>query len=515
VSKRLYARATPEKVEITEKYSVTQEISSNPVWETGPATGRIEIVVPYDGDAYFTRQAMDDLKRGSRAGNGQGSAVIGHLLFADHMRSGDLRSVMVLHHNAGVIPIEVSVPTDTDSIDQLTADRQACLISYDYHPEDPEIRPIQLDVELRDPDTVRLQVVDFLAERGHIGLSEAIAYLRRNASLEGGLELQISVQLDIPVKPSGATPSPRVELMSVDWPAITSLSSTQLERNKAQSERADDNDWSTSHPVRYNPVLRRLEWEDIPMELQPIDADSDDSARVELFKSVDMRLKIGHPGELFGTSGSLQEQMLKIHAEVLIPDYLLSGLEARLFGATGDWQRRPRPGASGWRQPGERNPWEPELATRVYIDTECRILDMFNKRIFKPYHQFVFDDVIPDDMRVNDIMTVLRNAKFHVPEPEGPGEDSKAPKWLLSATRRQGPDELTLRIAVEGERFLMDRTQIMGDNRIKVSGSKESGRIRLSVLGTAPRVHADLTSEINLLHQALRDRFRFQQTSRR
>ena len=65
--------------------------------------------------------------------------------------------------------------------------------------------------------------------------------------------------------------------------------------------------------------------------------------------------------------------MLKLHAEVEIPDYLLSGLEARLFGATGDWQRRPRPDARGdLAHPEERYPWEPKLTTRVCIDTEYR-----------------------------------------------------------------------------------------------------------------------------------------------
>lgn len=518
MSGKVYARAAPEKVEITEEYSVTQEISSNPVWETGPSAGHVEIMVPYDGQAYFTREAADDVKKSQQAGAGDGTAVIGHLLFSDYAKTGDLRSVMRLHRNSGVIPIEVPVPTGAEGLDQLTADRQACLISYDYRPDDPEIRPIQLDVELRDPDTMTLEAVDFLARRGQIPLPVAISWLRKNAGFTGGLELNISVQLDIPVKPSSVSLSPRIELMSVDWPAITSLSSTRLERYKAKSEREDDDDNRQGHPVRYNPVLRRLEWEDIPMEwARPSgqDEDADGIARVELFKSVDMRLMIGHPGELLGASESPQDQMLKIHAEVEIPDYLLSGLEAQLFSATGDWQRRPRPDArGGLAHPGERYPWVPTLTTRVCIDTEYRMDDMFAKRTFKPYQQIVFDDVIPNEMRITDIMTVLRNAKFEVQHPdEWANEDDL--QWLLQATRRQGPDELTLLIAVEGDKFEMDRSQIMGDNRIKVSRTKESGRIRLSVLGTAPREHAGLAGEINLLHRALRDRFRFQQTSRR
>src|ERR1700722_18376806 len=67
---RLYARATPEKVEITETYSVTQEISNSPNRDRGEPTGRIEMVIPYDGADYFTRQAAGDVERAG-AGRGQ------------------------------------------------------------------------------------------------------------------------------------------------------------------------------------------------------------------------------------------------------------------------------------------------------------------------------------------------------------------------------------------------------------------------------------------------------------
>ena len=110
VSGNLYARAAPEKVEITEEYSVTQEISTNPVWEPGPAEGRVEIVVPYDGEKYFTREAADDVKKGIQTRTGEGTAMVGQLLLSDYSKTGELRSVMRLHRNSGVIPIEVPVP---------------------------------------------------------------------------------------------------------------------------------------------------------------------------------------------------------------------------------------------------------------------------------------------------------------------------------------------------------------------------------------------------------------------
>jgi hypothetical protein len=121
-------------------------------------------------------------------------------------------------------------------------------------------------------------------------------------------------------------------------------------------------------------------------------------------------------------------------------------------------------------------------------------------------------------MRITDIVTVLRNSRFEVNEPwSGPENESgtQTPKWLLTARRSQGPDDLDLLVAVEGKRHVMDREQIMAESMVKISGNKESGQLKISVLGMLPRDHKELTREMNALQQALRDRFRFQQTSRR
>jgi hypothetical protein len=491
---KLYARAAPEKARIKESYTVNQEISKSPTRKLGPCAGRIYISVPYDGGQYFTHQAVDDVKWGlvGRQGNGQGTAVIGHLRLVDHAKT-DLRRVigqMRQYHNVGVMPLEVPIAVDVDSADELAADRTAYVLAYDYQPEKPEILPVELIAELHDPDSMNMYGVKLLSSDGEMDLADTIDQLRQKVSFRSSLVMTITARLAIPVKPDQAAPNPRVKLMSVDWPAITSLRTTELEI----MEYSRSGEWKTdNHAVRYNPVRRRLEWEDVSMGDGEV---PEGSPKMRVYTSPLMQLRIGHPGELFTA------ETLKIHAEVEIPGYLLSGLQARVFDATGNVDSRPL---------------MPKLTTRVNVDTEFYVADIFAKREFLPYHQFIFDDVIPDDMRITDICTVLRNAKFKVDPKQHPGnrENPDTPKWLLLAHRLQGPDKLELLIAVEGERYVLDRQQIMGNNRIKISGSKESGRMRLSVLGTLPRYHYDLTREMNVLQQALRDRFRFQQTSRR
>ena len=491
----LYARAKPEKVELTESYSVVQEISKSPSMRLdGDNTGRIEAKIPYDGHTYFTRQAADDVERGVARlpGTGERRAVIGHLVLKDHEKT-DLRNAMRRYNQAGVIPLAVPVTSASGRL-SLTADRQTCVIGHDYQPDAPQIYPIELDIDLLDPDNLPLDFrdADTLAKLSADSTAYFIEKLRQEASFSSELLLVIVVRTSLPVNEGCRRLTPTVKRVSVDWPTITSLRTTQLDRTNWSAAR--ENQQLRRVPVRFNPVEARLEWENVPVR-QPYDHGADDGVGVRIYHSEVMMLHIGHPGELFN------QEKLNVTAEVEVPGYLLSGLEARLFDATGGTQDR-----------------QPKLTTRLRIRTDLYPEDVFAKRTFSPYQQFVFDDVVPDEMRITDIITVLRNAKFAI---SGPWPDpanksgSQTPKWLVRARRSQGPEDLDLLVAVEGKRNVVDREQIMAGSMVKISGNKESGQLKISVLGMLPRDHRELTREMNALQQALRDRFRFQQTSRR
>ena len=362
-----------------------------------------------------------------------------------------------------------------------------------------------------------------LTKLGESKPSEVIEKLRQEASFSSELLLTIVVRISLPAKNGHSQLEARIKRMSVDWPTITSLGTTQLYIPNRRPDRGDRK--LLQVPIRYNPgssspgwpSMRsrsasisdkgRLEEEEVPSDKgrlewelkslpfhQPSEGGDAGGAGVSISESDVMMLHIGHPGELF------KKEKLEVNAEVEIRGYLLSGLEARLFDATG-------------RQQGA----QPKLTTCLRIRTDLYPADVFARRTFSPYQQFVFDDIAPDEMRITDIVTVLRNSRFKVSEPWSAPEnktDTQSPKWLLKATRSQGPDDLDLLVAVEGKRHRMDREQIMAESMVKISGNKESGQLKVSMLGLLPRDHKELTREMNALQQALRDRFRFQQTSR-
>ena len=380
---RLYARATPEKVEIAETYSVTQEISKNPRSEPGTPTGRIEMVIPYDGGDYFTRQAVGDVERAVavRGQAGPRTAIMGHLLIADHRRT-DLYQSMRQHGEVGVIPLEVPVTSADGTTGRLTSDRRASVMSYDYAPRLPELYPIDLDVRLLDPDIVDLEW-DWLLDAFDVDPADLIKGLTQEARFKSELFLMIQVHLTLPVK-KGQLLEPMVKRVSIGWPTVTSIATTQLAvlaPHDPQLRRDTRRPDYEQRPIRYNPVERRLEWENVDF-FQPGDRSDDQDVVNCTYSSAQMQLIIGHPGELFAA------ERLTVHAEVEVPGYLLSGVEARLYGATGN------------RVPADPGRALPELMTRVNATATLQLDDAFAKRRFAPYHQVVFDEVVPDETRI-------------------------------------------------------------------------------------------------------------------
>jgi hypothetical protein len=502
----IFARATPEKAKVTETYEVDQVISVNPRRTRGKQhTGRIEITVPYDGLRYFTRQAARDVER-ARGGSRPAAdpdAIVGHLLLAEHDLVESLPAGVRMRAEYGVIPIAVPLPGTAD----LTAGRNSSVITHEYQPRYPGIIPAGLEIDVMDPDAVDyMSLAEALADTPEdTGLyAKVVDRIRQKVGFQNVLLIRMTVSLSLPFNPErpNIPPfKPVVRRVTIDWPTITSLRTTELEAYGAverNGQQIEDNDWRP-FPVRYNPVDRRLEWEVLGMGAAE---DGDRShARTINYESPPMRLLIEHPGELYRTP------QLKVSAEIDIPGYLMSGLEPRLFNAIG--REVPRSTKMGGGP-------LPTLTTRVIVNGTLVVDDAFAKRSFSPYHNVIFDDIIPDEMRVTDIRNVLKSLGFsEIEDKRTDAHDPDAPEWFLRAKRRRGPDQMDLWVYVEGTRHVLEREQIMGDSRVKTKGGKATGQIRLHMLGRLPRDHQEMTREMNALQKALRDRYQYHMAWRR
>jgi hypothetical protein len=455
----LVARARVKRAVIRELYFYKQEISENAAsHEENTPKGRIKLVLPYDGDKYFGRQARRDIDYAGHPGD---EALIGHLVLTD-FEHANLDGLLDEGPTHGSVPIRVQIAglADADEPEPLIADRSACVVSYDYAPDTAhfKVNPVDVDASLRDPDDADFSEPgldsDFDRERLHI---------MRQVGFLPELELHMTVRLAIPrtqARGSRAT----VRQVFISWPTHTSLRALSLKVGPY------------NHPIRYNPTRQGLEWSDITMERQ------DDPGAGELitFTSPKMILVIPQPGELY------QEEGLGGQVKVSI-NRLLSGLDARLYDATGTMLGQPRVA----------------LQSLVSTKFDLRLDDAFARRTLSPHQQLHFDEVIPADTRIDDILMALKNLGFRADDPwpdRGPDK-----RWLF-ATRREGPDLLRLVLYVEGKRH-KSRRQRTVPGGMKYRTELDSGELRIYAYGWLARSGRPVVQEMNALRVALRERF--------
>jgi hypothetical protein len=201
---------------------------------------------------------------------------------------------------------------------------------------------------------------------------------------------------------------------------------------------------------------------------------------IRSFRSQEMELRIPQPGELY------QQNSLDGQVRVSV-DRLLSGMDARLYDATGMLGGHPR------------------VARESLIYTKFRLIlgDAFARRTLSPHQQLHFDEVIPAETRIDDIKTALLNLGFSVVDPR---PDHGPEKRWLSAERAEGPDTLRFVLYVEGKQH-KSRRQRRVPGGMTYRTDLESGELRIYIYGWLPRSSRPVVQEMNALREALRERF--------
>jgi hypothetical protein len=486
------ARAWLESARIEERYGYSQEISLNAdVHEAEEPTGLIKILLPYDGDEYFTRQAHRDVETARRGGAGPADqAIVGFLALTDYEKT-DLEDPLGLQANHGSVPIQLRLPSQpvAGEADQLLTDGCACEISQEYRIEGPKILPVHVDIELDDPDNA--ESIDVASRVTVIKKSP-----ERQLDFKPDLWLRMTVRLHVPrLRAIGL--DAKVSKVFICWPTHTSLTSLELGADGGAQ-------------LRYNPEEEHegrkggLEWSDVPMAREggvelleesthstdnSADESEDDSEdepkdgsedEIVTMSSGEMRLSIANPGELY------KEEKLSGRVEVTV-NRLLSGMDARLFDAT-----------------GKKCQSRPSLKLKSIVTTEFSLPldDAFARRTMWPYQWLYFDEVIPGVMRIDDIVMALRNRGFRMPSLR----DLNPESCWIRAERVQGPDRLRLFIYVRGERYKARRERSVPGG-MTYRTSVDSGALRLYVYGSLRAESSPVVREINALRRALRERF--------
>ena len=259
--------------------------------------------------------------------------------------------------------------------------------------------------------------------------------------------------------------------------------------------------------VRYNPVCRGaerpdipgrgcIEWENVTMVAVDSDGKPDEEtgessdSKTRHYQSVPMLLSIEHPGELY------KQDILSATAEVRIPGYLMSGMTARVYDASGYFRPEPL-----------------KLTSKINVTAELTLDDAFARRDFSPTHHLFFDEIIPDEMRIADIRTALEDRGFEVikiwPRHEGAhvNQAGNVVSWLHVAHRKVGPDDMVLWVFAQGQHFETERETVVHGGGITHKTKLQSGELKIFIRGSLPRDSRELTHEMNTLQRTLREQY--------
>ena len=485
------ARARFESARIEERYQYGQEISQNAaVREVGDPTGLIKLILPYDGEKYFTRQAYRDVAGARSGGAGPNDKAIVGFLALTGFEKTDLEEPLGLQANYGSVPVQVDLPSPPGlgEADQLLVDGSACTVSQRYRPAAPRIVPTYISIEVDDPDTAgsggvagspRVDGISDMEARREARAIVIHESPERQRDFKPDLWLRVTVLLHLPrTKVEGAVAE--VSKFFMSWPTHTSLRSLVLHAGGQVQ-------------LRYNPEQEHegcrggLEWSGVPMTIEsagPVANEANSSAASEdeivTLSSGEMTLSISNPGELY------KQEKLSGRVEVTV-NRLLSGMDARLYDATGK-QYHPR---------------RPELKLKSIVATEFSLplYDAFARRTMSPYQRLYFDEVIPSEMRIDDIVMALRNRGFDSVVRDGTPENCS-----IVVQRVHGPDRLWLYVYVRGERYKARRERSVPGG-MTYRTAVDSGDLRMYVYGSLRAESEPVVREINALRRGLRERF--------
>jgi hypothetical protein len=462
VEKTVYARARPTSVKLSEYYFYEKKLSRNPFIGPGQSPeGKIEIIVPYDGDQYFTRQAYNDVKRqlNDKTSHDNQKAQCGHLAFTDYERT-DLRHVLGLNNHYGSLPLSIPIfGQGITSIEQLYQDTHTSKITHEYMPNWPDGWPIEVQLELWDEETLNAGTEDQQ-------LAQVAEQINKQINFRPNLLIKSRLILNLPshLAPEGI--QPRLTQISINWPAFTSFRGLHLYIGPASKEE---------YGVMYDPRTRSLEWGNLPMNK----ISEESSPALKVFGTEWMDLSTDYPGELY------KQSSIEGVASIEIPGFLLSGTQVRLFNAIGEQIRDT----------------SLMVVSHLNIKFELFLDEAFARRKLAPYQHLYFDEVIPDKMRIADIKTAIVDRGFRIES-----STSQAENDFIKAKRLEGPDEMNLFVLIEGKRQEAQReTQIKGGQTF--TSSTESGDLKVYIRGEMHGNSKRLTQEMNALHSSLNERF--------
>jgi hypothetical protein len=469
----IFARARPSVVRLTEKYTYHTDVSSNPhIARRGMPTGLVEVIIPYDGQEYFSTQAVEDIEWQMPEAweRERVTARIGHIGLTNYSNTDlEQRLDFSFHHN--ILPLDILVQGEgLQGLDSLRDDRHACRTTYDYRPEWPETTPLKLAANIYDEEVIKEVLIGAEKEQNEqtTVLETVTREIAQQVGFSRSLVFAFDLELALPGRVGRAQDDqpPELVCMALEWPVATSHRLVHL--IVAGEDR----------PLVYNPERGVIEWGDIPFEAHGKSEGTD----LYAYRTPSITLLVDQPGELY------RREQLGGEVRIEIPR-LFSALRLAYFSVEG-WQKDA----------------DIESRTILAIDLTLYLEDLFERKMFSPYQHLQFEGVVLDEMRVTDILTLLEDQGFTPSYRKLVAERSGMQRYLVEGIRQEGPGELVLWMLVEGTRSRTTRRkQIPGGQTFTTE--LETGNMVIYMRGQLRRDSERLVGVMNEIQKLLKERF--------
>jgi hypothetical protein len=484
--KAIYTRAIPESVEFTETYFYEQEISlnSSSSKEKQKPCGEIKVVVPYDGHHNLKRQAIEDAKKQikNNKSNNRIDSLIGYLAISNYNET-DIDAFLDNNQRYDSIPLKIPITTELISnLESINEDRNVCIIEQKYHPNSPKIEIAKLDIKVLDDD---IDFRDILSTENTEKISDKIeekvsGFSGKNNWFKNQLIIQINIQLAFSEE-YNLEQIPKINKISIHWPTITCLNNIKCLVNFENS----------SKNIKYNPLNSSLEWKN--KENNNILRSQDINNGI-YYEYNPILFLISHPGELY------QQDSLEGEIEIEIPDTLLSGLKTRFYQF--DSQKA-----------GSLSDNHIKKSTKIISNFELILDDVFHKRPRTISQEIKFDKIFLDDECIKTVESTLETQGFEYSSSPSihirSDNDKKELKYLISAWRSEGIENMSLWIVAKGKQLQTIRTT--KQKGMEIQSKDESGELTMYLLGRFVGNNHLLLRRINAIHKELRKQFEKQQ----
>lgn len=471
---QIFTRAIPQVIYLEEEYTYELEISGTPQYkQQGKPYGQIKVVIPYDGQKYFNRDAIKDIEyqMPSKQIHEPSKVRAGYVgLTKTSFTDLETRTDLSMHHD--VLPIDALIrderikETNTNS---LYDDCNAGQISLEYTPGWPETIPLSVKVDIFDEDSIETYLKS-LSTDGTGELSSVASEIAKQVSFQQSLFFKFDIGLALPNRAAQGfnNKSPKITHMALEWPVATSHRLVRL-------GIGEQNNW----PVIYNPENGVIEWANIPFDA----TGKSEGTNLYQYKIPPIHLFIDQPGELY------RRKELRGEIQIEIPQPF-SGLHLSYFDALGKLTKIPIEQRTN-------------LVSKIIVNLE----DCFEQKIYSPYQHIQFEGVILDQMRINDIVTLLQDQRFTCRWDNLPTARPSIQQYLIIGKRPEGTGELLLGILVEGSRFEATReSEIPGGQ--KFISNVETGNTTIYMRGQLRGDNKRLLHTMNEIQILLKERFR-------